>query len=592
MSLVLSVLNSKLSKVCRSMADRWSWIRLCSKCERVFATYGGGGDEIPKDQSDPLEVFDETDVENNVMRFVVYIMWLKGQPDSFEKYLRVRDSRYDLWRSSVYKLWLLWKRRSSLPVRCWPGIATPSNPVVWVAWPVLPRPMGSRSKERVRSWNEIWATRCINRNGVVSPRRPWSFLASTNSGRRIWSKWSILPSTIGAIDTFWRWWMCFRNTPGCNPWRTRRVAPWRMPLRRSWKGDESRSIFRRTMARNFTTRPSKPWWKRKTFITFRPVATPKPVSWNGSIAPWSNACIVTSPWRTPWTLSRSCKISCAVTIDRSTAVSREPRLKSRWPTPPKCGKPFMARKRQNGRNPSSKWATVWGSTRSSGSSRKGICPVGRKKSLWWEGCEKVKCLRIKWRNGMVHRSKVHFTRKICRRWRWRTTTYLGSTRSSNAKAIKCWCAGKVGQTSTILGWTRRTCLQSHEGSLRAIEQQRVCGGVPIEWSEPFQEPVALSARVPRNGVESGVEWHLVTTVHAYTSNDQTNELDQSFSVPVLMVCRVEPFRSMGQPTDCGNQRIRFDLTPQEWNGVDEWDTPPVFGVVWRSSRGRRHLRGG
>ena len=50
MSLVLSVLNSKLSKVCRSMADRWSWIRLCSKCERVFAAYGGGGDEIPKDQ--------------------------------------------------------------------------------------------------------------------------------------------------------------------------------------------------------------------------------------------------------------------------------------------------------------------------------------------------------------------------------------------------------------------------------------------------------------------------------------------------------------------------------------------------------------
>ena len=105
MSLVLSVLNSELSKVCRSMSDRWSWVRLCSKCERVFAAYGG--DEIPRDQFDPLEVFDETHVENNVMRFVVYIMWLKGQPDSFEKYLRVRDSRYELWRTSVYKLWLL-----------------------------------------------------------------------------------------------------------------------------------------------------------------------------------------------------------------------------------------------------------------------------------------------------------------------------------------------------------------------------------------------------------------------------------------------------------------------------------------------------
>ena len=66
MSLVLSVMCSELSKVCRRMSDRWSWSRLCSKCESVFAAYGDG--EIPRDLFDTLEVFDKTNVESNVMR--------------------------------------------------------------------------------------------------------------------------------------------------------------------------------------------------------------------------------------------------------------------------------------------------------------------------------------------------------------------------------------------------------------------------------------------------------------------------------------------------------------------------------------------
>ena len=59
---------------------------------------------FPPDINDLLEVFDATDVSKNVMRFVVYILWLKGQPDSFEEYLRVREHRFDLWRDCVYKL--------------------------------------------------------------------------------------------------------------------------------------------------------------------------------------------------------------------------------------------------------------------------------------------------------------------------------------------------------------------------------------------------------------------------------------------------------------------------------------------------------
>ena len=87
------------------MSDRCTWTRLCCECERVYARYGT--DAIPTDIDDPLEVFDATDVSKNVMRFVVYILWLIGQPDSFEEYLRVRERRFDLWRECVYKLWRL-----------------------------------------------------------------------------------------------------------------------------------------------------------------------------------------------------------------------------------------------------------------------------------------------------------------------------------------------------------------------------------------------------------------------------------------------------------------------------------------------------
>ena len=107
MSQLLNVLFIECTRVCSRMADRWSWMTLCRRCERVYHRYRGGSCEIPSEIDNPLETFDDTNVEENVMRFVVYILWLKRQPDSFEKYLRVREARYDLWRISVQKLWRL-----------------------------------------------------------------------------------------------------------------------------------------------------------------------------------------------------------------------------------------------------------------------------------------------------------------------------------------------------------------------------------------------------------------------------------------------------------------------------------------------------
>ena len=60
------------------MSDRWSWTRLCCKCERVYARYGT--DAIRRDIDDSLKVFDATDVSKNVIRFADYILWLKPHP--------------------------------------------------------------------------------------------------------------------------------------------------------------------------------------------------------------------------------------------------------------------------------------------------------------------------------------------------------------------------------------------------------------------------------------------------------------------------------------------------------------------------------
>ena len=53
---------------------------------------------------DPVLVFDETDIECNVWRFVVYILWLKKHPCSFDKYRLVKAERPQSWKKSLVKL--------------------------------------------------------------------------------------------------------------------------------------------------------------------------------------------------------------------------------------------------------------------------------------------------------------------------------------------------------------------------------------------------------------------------------------------------------------------------------------------------------
>ena len=159
----LSWCVSRLARSCASMSDWWSWLTLCSRCKRVFDWYEGNGTVIPpydpKEKDTPLEVFHDTEVEKNVLHFVVYILWLKQRPDSFEKCFEVRRATF--WSvKTVHVQRLAWYRD---PVT--PGSL---GGLTWFA------KANKISREApTRSCNGIWFTRCTNPDIDGSPLCPW-----------------------------------------------------------------------------------------------------------------------------------------------------------------------------------------------------------------------------------------------------------------------------------------------------------------------------------------------------------------------------------------------------------------------------------
>ena len=86
------------------MEDECCWPDLLSKCKRIDERYGSNI-QIPSDiASDIVEVFDEDDVTRNIFRFLIYILWLEKQPESFGKYLFVREVRSTIWEACVLML--------------------------------------------------------------------------------------------------------------------------------------------------------------------------------------------------------------------------------------------------------------------------------------------------------------------------------------------------------------------------------------------------------------------------------------------------------------------------------------------------------
>ena len=91
-----------------SSCEYWSsleyWSRLCERCEQIVNKYGNDIVLPTEPHNDPLEVLKDTEIHKNVFRFVVFILWLKRQPNSFEWFLTIRERYPDLWRQCLYRM--------------------------------------------------------------------------------------------------------------------------------------------------------------------------------------------------------------------------------------------------------------------------------------------------------------------------------------------------------------------------------------------------------------------------------------------------------------------------------------------------------
>ena len=82
----------------------WTREGLLSTCKHIRQTYGPNIAIPTAYDPNVLEVFDATEVQPNVFRFVTYILWLDTQPEAYAKYLHVKLNRSNLWAKCVNKL--------------------------------------------------------------------------------------------------------------------------------------------------------------------------------------------------------------------------------------------------------------------------------------------------------------------------------------------------------------------------------------------------------------------------------------------------------------------------------------------------------
>ena len=88
------------------MFDERDWSALVAKCKSIYQRHGLGI-PIPPGVADPVEIFNQTDVAENVFRFVVYILWLNKQSEAFGKAVYTYMFRSDPWEDCTFKVWML-----------------------------------------------------------------------------------------------------------------------------------------------------------------------------------------------------------------------------------------------------------------------------------------------------------------------------------------------------------------------------------------------------------------------------------------------------------------------------------------------------
>ena len=81
------------------------FVFLSNLCEEVLDKTPGGRDYVwPERNCDHLKVWDELSPTENNWRFVVYIVWLKKQPESFVKFCNLRAERKEAFDTCLKSL--------------------------------------------------------------------------------------------------------------------------------------------------------------------------------------------------------------------------------------------------------------------------------------------------------------------------------------------------------------------------------------------------------------------------------------------------------------------------------------------------------
>lgn len=86
------------------MSSHLYWCWLCRVCERAYLKYAQGVVIPLASSDDPLKEFEAADVKQNFFRFLIFIMWLKHQPQAYEWFLAIRKHHPDLVEACIMKL--------------------------------------------------------------------------------------------------------------------------------------------------------------------------------------------------------------------------------------------------------------------------------------------------------------------------------------------------------------------------------------------------------------------------------------------------------------------------------------------------------
>ena len=78
------------------MSSHLHWRKLCQVCERAYLKYAQWVVIPLSSSADPLKEFEAMDVKQNIFWFLIFIMWLKHQPQACKWFLTIQAHYPDL----------------------------------------------------------------------------------------------------------------------------------------------------------------------------------------------------------------------------------------------------------------------------------------------------------------------------------------------------------------------------------------------------------------------------------------------------------------------------------------------------------------